>query len=140
MYKLRWDPVIFIDNIIGVMTLEDEKENPDARDKAMSNGGLRTYLQDSDTKGYWKPCTLDTGHQETYISEIVSFWVDRFLGFYHTPPVIPRYFTRLQMNSLARISEVRINYITSIVYYVFLMYKSIECSLSSRFRSISENE
>lgn len=105
MYKLQWDEVIFVDKIIGVMTLAAEKEDPDARDKAMSNGGLRTFFSDS-TEGYWKPCTLDTGHKETYIAEIASFWVDRLVGFFHTPPVMAKYLSRLQLHHLASMSEV----------------------------------
>lgn len=105
MYKLQWDDIIFVDKIIGVMTLADEKANPDERDKAMSNGGLRAYLPDS--LGYWKPCTLDTGHKETFVAEIASFWIDRIVGFFHTPPVLARYLSRLQLHHLASLSEVR---------------------------------
>ena len=107
LYKLQWEPVVFMDHIVGVMTLAAEKEDPDARDKAMSNGGLRTFLEDNDTMGYWKPCTLDTGHKETFITEIISFWVDRLLGFYHTPAVVPRYLDRSELKQLARTVAVR---------------------------------
>ena len=106
MYKLQWDPVEFMDQMVGVMTLADEKANPEARDKSMSNGGVRMHLKDNSTMGYWKPCTLDTGHQETYVTEIVSFWVDRLLGFYHTPPVVPRFFDRQTVEQLAEKVEV----------------------------------
>lgn len=101
------------------MTREAEKANPDARDKAMSNGGLKAVLDWSQqlkstlteittgsTSAYWKPCTLDTGHRETFQTEIVSFWIDRFLGFFHTPPVIPRSISRKDLLDLGREAEV----------------------------------
>lgn len=44
---------------------------------------------------------------ETYVTEITSFVLDRLLGFFHTPPVVPRFFTATELNMLATLAEVR---------------------------------
>ena len=59
-------------------------------------------------KAYWKPCTLDTGHYETYFGEINAFLIDRALGFFHTPAVLPRAFLTTRLRDLADMTEVKI--------------------------------
>lgn len=106
MHKLEFNPPQSIDMVLGVMTRDEEVElGKGAADKPMSNGGMRVTLSDARTQGYWKPCTLDTGHMETYVTEITSFVLDRLLGFFHTPPVVPRFFTATELNMLATMAE-----------------------------------
>ena len=106
LIKLESSNIIGMDKIIGVLTVADEKADPSLRDKAQSNGGVRMFFEDGNSSGYWKPCTLDTGRRETFLTEITSFWIDRLLGFFHTPPVVPRFFTRYELLTLAQIVEV----------------------------------
>ena len=63
---------------------------------------------DSDTvQAYFKPCYGNTGSSETYFSEIASFHVDRIVGFFRTPVVVPRFIDSELFMRLAEDHDVR---------------------------------
>ena len=110
MKLLNKPNVISIDKIIPVITQHERKMGELA--KSNQNGGIRCKFDGIplffDMMGYWKPCTEDylPGNTETFFSEIISFHLDRILGFYRTPPVFPFYFHSNILHSLANNSIV----------------------------------
>ena len=122
---MHFESVESIGNTVRVVTIEDLKAGV-LEDKPAQNGGIAMHFAtpaqrvrlgirklgvracDSaaahsvgSSQGYWKPCYGNTGSSETYFSEISSFHLDRLLGFYRTPAVVPRYFPSEQLQQLA---------------------------------------
>lgn len=62
---------------------------------------------------------MDTGHEESYFGEINSFLIDRILGFFHTPAVIPRAFLSSKLLEFADHAEVKIISILFLFKFIF---------------------
>jgi len=106
---LEHEIVFDMEQVLGVVTYEEKKAG--AEGKKQQNGGARCHfmgLVDSiGITGYWKPCLgtdLPT-NSESFAAEIIAFHIDRILGFYHTPAVAPRTFSKKQFNALAKVIE-----------------------------------
>jgi len=56
-------------------------------------------------QAYFKPCFGTTEISESYFSEIMSFHLDRLLGFHRTPAVVPRFIRRQELEALAKVCE-----------------------------------
>jgi hypothetical protein len=57
-------------------------------------------------QGYWKPCaSAATGNGESWWPEIISFYIDRLGGFYHTPAVVPVAYSATELRNIGYRSQ-----------------------------------
>jgi hypothetical protein len=98
---------------LAVITAQERKLGE--KSKSNQNGGMRCYLDgypgELGIRGYWKPCDVNhlSMNSENFQAEIIAFHIDRILGFYRTPPVVPKYFTEAELRVLAREAMHRID-------------------------------
>jgi len=105
MKALTHGHVRSLERVLSVITQLERKMGEQS--KSNQNGGMRCvmdgFLSELEMMGYWKPCTTQylPGNSETFKSEIIAFHIDRLLGFYRTPPVVPVYFNVTQLRQLS---------------------------------------
>ena len=96
--------VTSLDMILAVITNGERDAGVEA--KHNQNGGMRCSFDNEGEfkiKGYWKPCTPShlPQNSESFTAEIIAFYIDRILGFYRTPVVVPRTFNQSDFSSLS---------------------------------------
>lgn len=110
MRVLAHQRIVKADSILAVVSNKERKEEGiDA--KSQQNGGMRGFFGDAagelSMKGYWKPCAEGDlkSNRESYKGEVLAFLIDRLLGFYRTPAVVPRTFSERELMALANTAK-----------------------------------
>ena len=134
--KLAWETPVAIRNVLAVITDEDVQKNAEMEGREYQNGGAEMVLDDGTkvriarslrhrasplqsirllewmtltrAQAYFKPCWGNAVTLESYTDEIVAFHIDRILGVYRTPAVVPRRFPADQLLRLAEERQVSI--------------------------------
>src|SRR3990167_1337986 len=116
--EIKKEPIVKIDRLADVVP--KTKEIAHLRKQS---GGMRCTLENQ-LMAYWKPCTIKTGNGETYISEIISFHIDRLLQFNRAPVVVTRFITNPDILHLA--GELQVHFFSFLPFLLLLIFGRIQ--------------